>query len=206
MNRRTLQDCDVIMKGGVTSGIVYRDAILELSKKYRFRSIGGTSVGAIAAAITAAAEYNRAAGGFATIAGIPGEMREHLPTLFQTSPEARTAFALLTIGYLEKRWVRAVGWVLTEYWRYLSVGIAGGGVAAIPAFVLAGKLASLLFLLIGAHRRFRWNCARRDHDGLPHSSVSARPRFWSLSRPNPEWERTIRSQRLARGHDRDCGG
>ena len=51
--------CDIVMKGGVTSGIMYPFAISKLSTQYRFRSIGGTSAGAIAAAIAAAAEYRR---------------------------------------------------------------------------------------------------------------------------------------------------
>jgi hypothetical protein len=49
------------MKGGITSGIVYPAAILRLKDKYRFRNIGGTSAGAMAAALTAAAEYGRQA-------------------------------------------------------------------------------------------------------------------------------------------------
>ena len=51
-------ECDAIMKGGVTSGIVYPYAILEIATRYRFRSLGGTSAGAIAAAFAAAAEYS----------------------------------------------------------------------------------------------------------------------------------------------------
>jgi predicted acylesterase/phospholipase RssA len=47
--------CDLVMKGGIASGIVYPNAVLELERKYRFRNIGGTSAGAIAAAATAAA-------------------------------------------------------------------------------------------------------------------------------------------------------
>jgi predicted acylesterase/phospholipase RssA len=57
-----LAECDIIMKGGITSGVVYPKAILRMSKQYRFRSIGGTSAGAIAAVITAAAEHNRNGG------------------------------------------------------------------------------------------------------------------------------------------------
>ena len=38
--------CDLVMKGGITSGIVYPKAIALLSKHYRFKSIGGTSAGA----------------------------------------------------------------------------------------------------------------------------------------------------------------
>ncbi|MFS2045864.1 patatin-like phospholipase family protein, partial [Stenotrophomonas geniculata] len=43
------------MKGGITSGIVYPNAVLALAREYRFKSIGGTSAGAIAAAVAAAA-------------------------------------------------------------------------------------------------------------------------------------------------------
>jgi len=44
--------CDLVMKGGITSGIVYPNAVLSLAREYRFKSIGGTSAGAIAAAVT----------------------------------------------------------------------------------------------------------------------------------------------------------
>jgi hypothetical protein len=52
-------NCDLVMKGGITSGVVYPKAVVGLSQLYRIRSIGGTSVGAIAAVLTAAAEYWR---------------------------------------------------------------------------------------------------------------------------------------------------
>jgi hypothetical protein len=47
------------MKGGITSGVVYPLAACELAKAFRFKNIGGTSAGAIAAAATAAAELGR---------------------------------------------------------------------------------------------------------------------------------------------------
>jgi len=50
------------MAGGVTSGIIYPGAVAMISRRYTFRCIGGTSVGAIAAAVTAAAEYGRQTG------------------------------------------------------------------------------------------------------------------------------------------------
>ena len=53
------RECDLIMKGGITSGIVYPLAITEIAKAFRLRSIGGTSAGAIAAAAAAAAELGR---------------------------------------------------------------------------------------------------------------------------------------------------
>jgi len=51
--------CDLIMKGGVTSGIVYPEAIYQISRVFDLKSIGGTSAGAIAAALAAAAQYRR---------------------------------------------------------------------------------------------------------------------------------------------------
>ncbi len=53
--------CDLVMKGGITSGVVYPRAMARVARDYRIRSIGGTSVGAIAAVLTAAAEYWRQA-------------------------------------------------------------------------------------------------------------------------------------------------
>lgn len=49
-------ECDLVMRGGITSGIVYPRAIAKLAETYNFRSIGGTSAGAIAATATAAAQ------------------------------------------------------------------------------------------------------------------------------------------------------
>lgn len=51
--------CDLVMKGGVTSGVVYPAAIKEIAKKFHLMGIGGTSAGAIAACGAAAAEYRR---------------------------------------------------------------------------------------------------------------------------------------------------
>ena len=48
MGQSGLLECDLVMKGGITSGIVYPAAILRLKDKYRFRNIGGTSAGAMA--------------------------------------------------------------------------------------------------------------------------------------------------------------
>jgi hypothetical protein len=51
--------CDLVMKGGITSGVVYPSAIARLAGQYRLRNIGGASAGAIAAGAAAAAEYRR---------------------------------------------------------------------------------------------------------------------------------------------------
>ncbi len=53
--------CDLTMRVGTTSGVVYPLAVCELAKQYVFRSVGGASAGAIAASVTAAAELGRTA-------------------------------------------------------------------------------------------------------------------------------------------------
>jgi predicted acylesterase/phospholipase RssA len=55
VNSDHVRYCDIVMKGGITSGIVYPSAVLALAKRYTFKNIGGTSAGAIAAAACAAA-------------------------------------------------------------------------------------------------------------------------------------------------------
>lgn len=102
----TRRFCDVIMKGGVTSGVVYPSAICELAKAYILKNIGGTSVGAIAASVTAAAEYRRrqsgTGAGYAELAKLPGFLgsKGNLQALFAADPQARTLLeiALIPIG------------------------------------------------------------------------------------------------------------
>lgn len=89
------QSCDLIMKGGITSGVVYSKAIVMLSQKYRFRNVGGTSAGAIAAVVMAAAEYGRADGGFEKIEALPKQLSATLLERFQPRPELRPVFNLL---------------------------------------------------------------------------------------------------------------
>ena len=65
------RECDLIMKGGISSGIVSPRAACTLAVTYRFRSVGGASAGAIAAAAAAAAEHGRETGGFVRLAALP---------------------------------------------------------------------------------------------------------------------------------------
>ena len=98
----TKKDCDLVMKGGVTSGIVYPPIVLELAKKYRFRSIGGSSAGAIAAAVTAAAEYGRETGGFTKLAEMSEQLSgpDFLRNLFQASDETQPLMDTLYAVYI----------------------------------------------------------------------------------------------------------
>src|SRR6185295_14728265 len=110
------KECDVIMKGGITSGIVYPRAVLALADGHRFRSIGGTSAGAIAAAITAAAELGRDKGGFEHVETIPAAMRDGLATLFQPGAGAEGLFRVFMAAVANGRRAQAALLVLTSAW------------------------------------------------------------------------------------------
>ena len=84
--------CDLVMKGGVTSGVVYPLVVTRLAEDYRFENIGGTSAGAISAVITAAAEYGRQTGGFEKIAQLPEELSTGLISKFQPLPKFEPLF------------------------------------------------------------------------------------------------------------------
>jgi Patatin-like phospholipase len=97
--------CDVVLDGGVINGVVYPGFLVELARKFRFRSIGGTSVGAIAAALAAACEYNRRYGsdnGFNEgLAKMPGDLADwidkpneitRIRSLFQPHKTVRPIF------------------------------------------------------------------------------------------------------------------
>ena len=84
------EQCDVIMKGGITSGVVYPTALVEFAHHYRLRGLGGASAGAIGAALGAAAEYGRDHGGFDVLTRIPDELGGGaLAKLFQPAPATR---------------------------------------------------------------------------------------------------------------------
>jgi predicted acylesterase/phospholipase RssA len=86
--------CDVVMKGGITSGVVYPLALTTLAEEYRFACIGGTSAGAVAAVAAAAAEYGRhiKGAGFERLERVPDEMGGNLLSLFQPTPALKPLF------------------------------------------------------------------------------------------------------------------
>lgn len=96
--------CDLVMKGGVTSGIVYPRLASRLAQDFQFKNIGGTSAGAIAAAACAAAEYGRQSGknprAFTQLEELPTELGRTrgglsgMLRLFQPAPALRHHFAL----------------------------------------------------------------------------------------------------------------
>jgi predicted acylesterase/phospholipase RssA len=127
-------ECDLVMKGGITSGVVYPGAVVRLARRYRFRSIGGASAGALAAVAAAAAEYGRLSGGFERLAEIPRELASTVDgspfilTLFQPEPDTRPLFtAALAFQRFGK--VRGALTAIRTFWRFplaaLVVAVAG---------------------------------------------------------------------------------
>ena len=94
--------CDIVMKGGIASGVVYPLAAVELAKEHRFRNIGGTSAGAIAAAAVAAAEFGKQSGhnpgAYEEISELPRWLGTHLTSLFQPTRTMRPFFSMLLSG------------------------------------------------------------------------------------------------------------
>jgi predicted acylesterase/phospholipase RssA len=164
---RPARVCDVVMKGGITSGVVYPLAICELAKDFRLSSIGGTSAGAIAAAVAAAAEYGRhsATGGFGVLEELPaflggtapGETRTNLLRLFQPQTGTKRLFGVF-LALLEKERVRhGVAAVCWAFPLALLLGAAPGLALAVGAWLAGGGPASglgvaaaLLLALVGA--------------------------------------------------------
>jgi hypothetical protein len=146
--------CDIVMKGGITSGIVYPAAVCTLARRYRFRSIGGTSAGAIAAAVTAAAEVGRRTGkgsSFAELEKLPAALGQpagpgrpsRLFTLFQPQAATDALFKTLTSGVRGKRGILPlVGAAIQNYVLYGLLGAA-------PVLLLLGPGFSVANLLFG---------------------------------------------------------
>jgi predicted acylesterase/phospholipase RssA len=136
--------CDLVMKGGITSGVVYPLAVVELARKYRFRSIGGTSAGALAAAITAAAEYGRENGGFERAARIPDEIAGSLFDKFQPDQRLKPLFRMLTATLGQKSAAaKSAAVVRTALSGYASTLLLG----ALPGLVLVA--ASIVWFGVG---------------------------------------------------------
>jgi predicted acylesterase/phospholipase RssA len=150
-------ECDLVMQGGITSGVAYPAAVLELYKRFRFRSIGGASAGAMAAAVTAAAEYARDSGGFERLQALRTQLQQPglIVKQFRPSRQAEPLFRILlaaqakrtagarTISYLWGllRWLFlpllvsvavafGLGWVLVS-----SAGGTLGGIG-VPGWIV----------------------------------------------------------------------
>lgn len=137
--------CDLIMKGGITSGVIYPLAACRLATRYRFKKLGGASAGAIAAAFTAAAELGRSKpkpAGFAGLNTLPDEMGKQLSTLFQPDRSTKPAYRLLT-AWIEPDWgtLRKIGTTIALLIRYAAVVFVVAFLAAMaPGVAVAAAL------------------------------------------------------------------
>ncbi len=175
-------ECDVVMKGGIASGVVYPGAVYELSKTYRFRNIGGTSAGAIAATLTAAAEYRRqttagpsAGVGFEELRTLPNWLGENqnLQRLFQPSNATHPLFTFAMAALLSQKKtlpgrmlsavlssrygmvaIAAILLTLALLWRILAVN---GDVADKVLFTIVGVVLGLLVFVIGPLTWAAWD-------------------------------------------------
>jgi predicted acylesterase/phospholipase RssA len=159
--------CDLVMKGGITSGVVYPSAIARLAAKYRLRNIGGASAGAIAAGAAAAAEYRRQTDpahpdiGFERLGGLGAELgkppagststHSRLFHLFAPTALSRPLFSVLA-GMLNRRsWMARIGFgvlaLLRAFPGALLVGLVLWGLALTP--LVAGITGDALHWLLG---------------------------------------------------------
>jgi predicted acylesterase/phospholipase RssA len=162
--------CDLVLTGGVADGVIYPWAILEIARAYRFKNIGGTSVGAIAAALAAAAEYSRRRGhhsGFnEVLRKLPGKLAEkvdgntRLYSLFQPERSTRRLFELFVglfspksetratslIGRIVRRIANAAGTPGRIAHSVLRAYKARAFVGTLLGVAIAGLLAALWWL------------------------------------------------------------
>lgn len=143
------------MKGGITSGIVYPGAVCELAKDYEFAHIGGTSAGAIAAALTAAAEARRKDGseaGFEELARLPYWLAKdgRLLQLFVAQPETAPLFAVAIAGLEGGKPPSILRALWTQFHRCGGMVLAGGSLLIAIAIACAYALRGDPWLLTGA--------------------------------------------------------
>jgi predicted acylesterase/phospholipase RssA len=156
-----MRKCDIVMKGGITSGIVYPSMVSVLAKQYQFQSIGGTSAGAIAATVTAAAELARRQGKdvFDEVAQIPGWLGKRMDKgrgsnllhLFQPQAGMKGLFRFAT-GFLVAGGWRRVGIWCGVLWLEILVGVLPAAALLYLAAEATGwrlALAVALALVIG---------------------------------------------------------
>ncbi len=199
--------CDIVMKGGITSGVVYPLAVCKLSEKYRFENIGGTSAGAIAAVLTAAAEYGRDKGGFDKIGKLPDDLSKTLVEKFHPVPKLAGLFKVL-LSVMDGGYFVALLRLPSLYWLQAFLGaipglastvygLAGGGLG----FVLLG----VLLLILGVFGVAVWMMVRQLTRDLVDNNYGMCP---GVSQPGFKGEAIsdwiTRNVDDVAGHDEDC--
>lgn len=116
--------CDLVMKGGITSGILYPPAVCRIAERFHLVGIGGTSAGAIAACAAAGAEYRRrttgSGEGFERLEAIAGELAEpgRLLGLFRPDGATKNEFGLFrgALGLNSCSSVARLWWKIRLLW------------------------------------------------------------------------------------------
>jgi predicted acylesterase/phospholipase RssA len=144
------------MKGGITSGVVYPYTITELATEYCFKSIGGTSAGAIAATLTAASELGRREGNvrsFDVIAELPAELgkEDFLLHLFQPSRKSskilKVLLSALRSGSTASRIFAVLVALIGNFWLAVLVGSVVGLIVPVSLWLLVGGPAATYVVL-----------------------------------------------------------
>ena len=148
-------ECDIVMRGGITSGVVYPGVLHRLSSRYRFRNIGGASAGAIAAGVAAAAQYGVNSGrnpqAFEVVRGVSEEISGAAKAQGREGTDFRTIFRpaaglepLIGLGLqwlglrVGKSPIRSLAWA-----RLSGPILTGGGIAFAAGVLLIASLGSL---------------------------------------------------------------
>jgi hypothetical protein len=140
--------CDLVMKGGITSGVIYPKGICEIARVYRLRNVGGTSAGAVAAGGAAAAEVGRdhPGGGFARLARLPERFSKIIDgrhpvlfNLFQPADTTRPVFDLLT------KWLDTKG---RKPWRRVP-SLSAAVVSTEPLAASIGSAFGIIVVAVG---------------------------------------------------------
>jgi deferrochelatase/peroxidase EfeB/predicted acylesterase/phospholipase RssA len=155
--------CDIVMEGGITSGLLYPAAVGELAKKFRLKCIGGTSIGAFAAAATAAAEFARRNGsldGFSLLQNLPERLAHvkhgetHLFWMFRPEPDTRRLFRVFLATLNRSSWTgrvgAAIGAAFCQYRRAAGIGVA------VVTLLFVACLAMVVLLAIAGASHGGW--------------------------------------------------
>lgn len=169
------QECDLVMKGGITSGVIYPELVATLADTYRLRCVGGTSAGAMAAGAAAAAELGRQTGrnasAFEALRRITVDLTKsvdghsRLLSLFQPSDEARRHFAVLVAALNAKSGLRRAAAILLAALEQFPLAALLGALPGValtienldrPIAVSIGVVAIVLGAVIGSLVHLAW--------------------------------------------------
>ncbi len=174
-----LTPCDMIMKGGLSSGVVYPGTVRRLSRDHRFVNVGGASAGAIGAAVAAACEYHRQngeldnRGGFRRLNTLPRDLGQNMLDMLQPSEDLVPLWTFL-VGEMKRRTDKSIvgerpDGAATVLGRYMfralrtnaavtDTGILAIAVAAIAIGTLGGGWIAfaVLFAVLAAALLVAW--------------------------------------------------